>query len=52
MRSAPDARPQPLNRWFPLTGYVSMLIRTFTQDGISKAALDQTFHLQMSMSSE
>ena len=29
MRSASVPRPVPLNRWFPLGGYVTMLIRTF-----------------------
>ena len=29
LRSDADARPLPLNPWFPLSGYMNMLIRTF-----------------------
>ena len=29
LRSDDDARPLPLNPWFPLSGYMNMLIRTF-----------------------
>jgi len=42
MRSEAESRPQPVSRWFPLVGYVNMLIRTFMTT-ISREFIDAQY---------
>jgi NTE family protein len=42
MRSEAESRPQPVSRWFPLVGYVNMLIRTFMTT-ISREFIDAKY---------